>query len=288
MYTPLRYPGGKRRLAPYIANLIAAQDRPATTYAEPFAGGAGAALKLLVDERVDRICINDLHTGIASFWKSVFGQTDRFSSAIESCVVTVDEWHRQRAIYLDPQDHDEFTVGFATFFLNRTNRSGILNARPIGGLNQNGNWKIDARFNKPELAGRVRFLGGYRHRVTVTQMDARAFLESLEPESDSTFVYVDPPYVVQGDDLYLDRLTLDDHQELADQLKASTLTWFMTYDANDVIANDLYEGVRCATFNISHTAQHQHIGSEYALFSEDMVVPGLDILPNDLSRWVTV
>lgn len=287
-FSPLRYPGGKGRMAAYIAQLIRAQRPRPRVYAEPFAGGAGAALRLLVDDVVESIHINDLDPGIAAFWRAVFHETEAFTKRIETAEVTLAAWSRHRDTYLNPSGRSDLELGFATFFLNRCNRSGILTARPIGGLEQTGAWKIDARFNRTELQARVRYLGDFRYRVRISQLDARTFLRHLEQDRDQVLVYVDPPYIAQGDDLYLDKLSYRDHREIADLLTGSSLRWFMTYDCDVRITDDLYADLRCAQFNISHTAQRQHIGSEYAVFSDKLRVPNLDIFPKDHAEWVVI
>lgn len=285
-YSPLRYPGGKARLAAYIADLIRAQERRPLAYAEPFAGGAGAALKLLAEGVVDEIHINDLAPGVAAFWRSVFHQTSDFVNRIMATPVTIDTWHEQRGIFLTGNGQSDLDLGFATFFLNRCNRSGILTARPIGGLDQGGTWKIDARYDATSLAERVSYLGGFRHRVHLTSADARDFIRELDGEG--TLLYVDPPYITQGDDLYLDRLSYGDHQEVASVLAASDLRWFMTYDCDERITDDLYPNLRCASFNIKHTAHKQHVGKEYAVYSDNLVVPHLEILRRETADWVVV
>jgi DNA adenine methylase len=285
--SPLRYPGGKGRLAPYIASLLTAQRKRPQEYAEPFAGGAGAALTLLYEEHVSGIHINDLSPGIAAFWRGVFEETDRFAARIREVEVSLDEWHRARAIYTAGVAPDPFDLGFATFFLNRCNRSGILTARPIGGLEQTGRWKIDARFNKTDLAERVETIGRFRDRVHLSELDAREFLNRLEPQADDVLVYVDPPYLTQGDSLYLASLTMDDHRELANLLQASSLQWFLTYDADSRITDDLYEGLRCVEFDIAHTAQRQHVGIEYAVYSDRLALTDADVLPGEEGRWIS-
>lgn len=287
-FSPLRYPGGKARVAPYIAGLIRAQRPRPTVYAEPFAGGAGAALRLLVDEVVDSIWINDLDPGVAAFWRCVFFETDELVRRIGTARVTLPAWQRHRNVYMDPAGRSDVELGFATFFLNRCNRSGILGARPIGGLEQTGTWKIDARFNRKDLVGRVRYLAEFRHRVRVSELDAREFLRGLEKHGDSVLAYIDPPYIVQGEDLYLDKLAFSDHLEIAEQLRTSRLRWFMTYDCDDRITNDLYPDLRCARFEIAHTAQVQHIGGEYAVYSDNLSVSSLDILRNMQAEWIVV
>jgi DNA adenine methylase len=210
----------------------------------------------------------------------VFVHGERFAKAIETAEVSVDAWHRANATYLDPSTADEFELGYSTFFLNRTNRSGILTARPIGGLDQTGNWKIDARFNRPNLAERVRMLYSFRRSVEIYELDALEFMEKIETSGQDTFVYVDPPYIQQGDDLYMHAFDGDAHAALSIALGHSELPWVLTYDAHKRISEDLYALHRCAKFDISHTAQKQHIGSEFVLFSKHLNIPDLQVTPN--------
>ena len=282
--SPLRYPGGKARLAPYVSTLLAWQEPQPSIYAEPFAGGAGVALRLLIDGDVKAIHINDLDPGVAAFWRCVFGAPREFARLIEAAPVTVDAWEQHMAVYKQPRGHDDLTLGFATFFLNRTNRSGILTARPIGGLEQTGRWKIDARFNRENLAQRVRFLGTYSDRVTVTELDAREMLRSLPGDPEQYFVYIDPPYLVQGDDLYLSRFTAKDHQEVAEVLAATKVRWLLTYDADARVTDDLYRGFRCLEFDIHHQAHVQHLGQEFAVFSATTVIPEDAVIVRGLGR----
>ncbi|MGA5467142.1 DNA adenine methylase [Mycobacterium sp. NPDC050041] len=285
--SPLRYPGGKARIAPFAAQLLAVQRPRARRYAEPFAGGAGSALTLLVGEHVDLIHINDLDPGIAAFWRCVFNQTKRFVRLVEDAELSIDAWHSAREIYLSPKRHSDLDLGFATFFLNRCNRSGILSARPIGGLEQTGQWGIDARFNRSELAERISFVGSFRRRVQLTELDARDFLDLLTPHRRELVAYVDPPYLGQGDKLYLDKLSEADHRDLAEKLRRSPLNWFLTYDSDDRVTDELYVNLRCAEFDIKHTAQVNHVGTEFVVFADNLFVPDdLQVLATARGRWV--
>ena len=193
--SPLRYPGGKARPRPYFARLLASQSIDIETYCEPYAGGAGAGLFLLTEGHVDRLLINDLNPGVAAFWRACLTQSDAFIRPARQCRVDLDKWHTQRAIYTTPAGRDDLELGFATYFLNRTNRSGILSARPIGGLEQTGRWKIDARFNKPDLIARINALAATPTRSTsgsnqqltsflrLTVDGARSFSTSTRPTS---------------------------------------------------------------------------------------------------------
>ena len=142
--SPLRYPGGKSRITNFVAKLIKDNNITGGCYVEPFAGGAGVALNLLLDGIVDRIFINDKDRSIYAFWDSAINHTERFICRLESVNVTIEEWKKQREIQLNKENANLFDLGFSTFFLNRTNRSGIIMAGVIGGISQTGKWKIDA------------------------------------------------------------------------------------------------------------------------------------------------
>lgn len=282
--SPLRYPGGKARLARYLARVLASQSAVIDTYCEPYAGGAGAGLQLLSDGHVSRIIINDLNPGIAAFWRSAFYNTEALVELVSECAVNIDSWYEQRAIYLAADDHDDLTLGFATFFLNRTNRSGILSARPIGGLEQTGNWLIDARFNKPDLVSRIRNLKQFSSQVDVREERAVELVRTLNRRTKPVLLYVDPPYVVQGEELYMTDHSWNEHRRLEQVLTKSPHPWILTYDTDDR-TRILYREFRCLRFGISHTAQVQKVGREFMFFSRGLRVPDRFVM-RDEGVWV--
>lgn len=282
--SPLRYPGGKARLAPYLARVLASQSTAVDTYCEPYAGGAGAGLHLLAEGHVRKLIINDLNPGIAAFWRSIFRDTERFASKVDACAVDIENWRRQREVYLTPSEHDDLTLGFATFYLNRTNRSGILSARPIGGLEQTGNWLIDARFNKPDLVQRIRNLGALASQVDVRQERAIELISTLNRRKLPVLLYVDPPYVVPGEELYMTDHSWAEHQRLERVLTRSPHPWILTYDADDR-TRELYRDFRCLRFGISHTAQVQKVGREFMFFSRGLRVPDRQVMRGE-GEWV--
>ena len=165
-------------------------------YLEPFAGGAGAALQLLVDDVVSELVLNDADPRIHAFWLAALNESERFADAILAVPLTIDEWKRQREVCSSSNKSNQFALGFATFYLNRCNRSGIiLGAAPIGGYEQNGDWKISARFYRQTLAKRVLALGEMRSRIRVTNFDASQFLRLYLPNpkhGEDAFTYLDP------------------------------------------------------------------------------------------------
>lgn len=266
-YTPLRYPGGKTSLFSYFASLIDAHEWKGLTYIEPFAGGAGAALSLLFLEKVEAIVINDYDPAIYAFWKSVTERSEDFVKLIQDTPVTIAEWENQKKVYKAADLSEPLKLGFATFFLNRTNRSGILNAGPIGGKQQLGTWKIDARYNKSVMIDKIRLIGLYRKRITVLNEDGNEVIDRYA-KNEKSFLYVDPPYFVKGADLYLNAFKIADHQKLASTLsKYPTAKWLLSYDNEEEIVN-LYSDFNYEVFSLKYSAHHNSkSGSELMVFS---------------------
>ena len=270
--SPLRYPGGKTRLASFLAQAV---DRnfggnEKVALVEPYAGGAGASLSLLFAGKVNEIVINDLHRAIYTFWKIATSDTDYLIQEIEKVEVSIDEWKKQKKVY--GTSEDEYKLAFATLFLNRTNRSGIMDGGPIGGMGQISEWKIDARFNKQTIIGRLRKIKEFRDRIKISNLDGITLLKKLEKASqpESYFIFLDPPYYQKGRSLYLNHYKNKDHEKLSRFLKRSSLKWIMTYDDVPFIKN-LYSRSRKNEFSIPHSAFEPKVGKEIMIFSKEVL-----------------
>ncbi len=283
--SPLRYPGGKGSLGSFVGGLIDnCLPRP-QVYVEPFAGGAGVALRLVVEEYVECVVLNDFHRGVSAFWRAILYDTAEFVEMMERTPIDIDTWHIQKAIFED-QKSSGLELGFATFFMNRTNHSGILGARPIGGLDQAGKWAIDARFNKPGLRARIEFIARYKDRISVKQQDALTLLKDMDNDWSQSFIYSDPPYLQKSADLYLNNLSWSDHVTLACLLRSRGGTWMITYDADDRVTDELYPDLRAARFGIAHTAGRQRLGDEIVVFSDNCVVENMVGVGSGTANWL--
>jgi DNA adenine methylase len=276
-FTPLRYPGGKAKLATYVKALLKENRLVDGEYVEPYAGGAAIALELLFHEYVSRIHINDVSKLVYAFWKSVLTETEPLCRLILKTPLTVSEWDKQKAIIENPKGHDTLEIGFATFFLNRTNRSGILNGGIIGGRDQTGPWKIDARYNAKELVRRVEEIAAMRDRIKLTKQDALKFLTAgIAKWPEQTLIYLDPPYYVKGRDLYYDFYQPEDHAHIASFMNASVKRqqWIVSYD-NVKPIRDLYPKSRNIVYSIGYSARSVGKGSEVMFFDDMLKIPPL-------------
>ena len=279
--SPLRYPGGKSSLTDYFAGIIKINSLYNCVYIEPYAGGAGAALNLLYLEYADKIIINDADYNIYCVWHSVLFNPNSFIKLIEETEVNIENWVKQKSILSNNKEFSKLEVGFATFFLNRCNRSGIITGGPIGGRNQKGKWKINARFNKNNLIDRIKKIAFYKERIKIYNLDAIDLMTNVcneySEKSDLLF-FLDPPYYETGGDLYLNFYDHKDHERLSEYLHEHRKgRWILTYDNVPQITS-LYSDKRSFNYNIGYSAHEYRQGNEIIIFSDNLIIPDKNIV----------
>ena len=274
--SPLRYPGGKSRLASFIKLAIQNLNLEQATYVEPFAGGAGIALSLLLDGVVENVVINDYDKAIYSFWRAIKQDTAKLVDKIESTPITVDEWYVQKRVYENSNAYS-VELAFATLFLNRTNRSGILSAGPIGGYAQAGDWKLDARFDKTSLIDKILNIAEHKDNIYVYNKDIISLLRTYVPRfGENIFIYFDPPYYNKGQKLYKNFFSPEDHRRIRDVIENEiAVPWIATYDDVEAIQR-LYERNTIKKFDLTYSAANKGIASELMIFSDELFCPSDD------------
>ncbi|MDN8647667.1 MULTISPECIES: DNA adenine methylase [Stenotrophomonas] len=272
LYTPLRYPGGKARFAPLVTEIIQKNDLGGGHYLEPYAGGAGLALILLMDQVVEHIHINDFDPAVAAFWRAAVNDGERLIELVANADVTMEAWHHWRAVMQGKTPAGGLERGFATLFMNRTNRSGILKGGVIGGKDQAGVYKLDARFMRDKICNRLQLIHDKRDFIHVYEEDAISLLRrcaTVVPKK--TLVYLDPPYYVKGAGLYRNSYKHEDHSEIADFLKTGELglPWITSYD-NATEIREMYANETSVTYGLNYTAQRRYVGDEVMFFSDEL------------------
>jgi len=273
-YSPLRYPGGKNKLAKFIA-LICEKNNINGHYVEPYAGGASVALYLLVNGYVKEITINDFDRAIYAFWYSILSDTERFCRKIKDTEITVENWKKFKKIHKNKKAANLFDLGFATFFLNRTNHSGILNGGVIGGKDQKGKYKINCRFNKESLIERIKFIASYRVNIHLYNLDALELINKIQKESlnRNTIFYFDPPYYLKGPSLYMSYYRDNDHKKVSEEIKKmKNARWIISYDSVPQIKK-LYLGFRKKEYSFPYVAYKVRKGKEVLFFSDNLLIP---------------
>ena len=276
-YSPLRYPGGKNKLSAFIAK-ICIDNSLNGHYVEPYSGGASVALFLLFEGFVKKITINDKDRSIYAFWHSVLNKTNQLCELIENAEFTIEEWQKQKKIQHNKVSEDLLILGYSTFYLNRTNRSGIISGGIIGGIKQDGNYLMNCRFNKHELIRRIRKIASRKKDIKLYKKDALKLVEKIEKESlsENTIFYFDPPYYLKGSSLYLNHYDNENHKIVSDRIKLiKNIKWIVSYD-NVPEINNLYKEYPKKEFSFKHTVYKSRIGNEILFFSDKKLIPNIE------------
>lgn len=266
--SPLRYPGGKTSIFPFMSSLFYENSLVGYSYAEPYAGGCGLALKLLFNEYVDKIYLNDYDTSIYSFWNTVLNNTNELCNWIESVTIDLQTWYECKEIYQNPNSNI-IDLAKATLFLNRTNVSGVLKGGVIGGKKQQGKYKIDARFNKYELISRIQRISAFKKRIHLSNLDGVNFVKKLNHINENIFIYFDPPYYKKGADLYMNFFKEENHIDLSKTIKKIKQKWIISYDNHEFIRS-LYSEYQQIIYQLAQSTSNR-VGDEVIIFPESIV-----------------
>jgi DNA adenine methylase len=266
--SPLRYPGGKTQLYNYTQSLIEKNNLLGCTYVEPYAGGSGLALALLNNEVVDNIILNDIDRSIYAFWNTVLTNNDKLCEKIISTDITINEWYKQKEIQNNKSTAELFELAFSTLFLNRTNHSGIITAGPIGGYNQNGNYKLNCRFNKKSILQKLNLIDSYKDKIHFYNLDAIEFFHQLDNHN-NIFIFLDPPYFYKGKELYTNYYDTNNHITLAKEIAKLNHKWIVTYDNVDEI-KQIYQDYISREYTIKYSANTSYKGTEVMFYSPNL------------------
>lgn len=267
-YSPLRYPGGKSKLYDLVSAIISLYGEEIEAYAEPFAGGAGIAMGLLLNHQIEKVILNDINIGVYSFWDSICNDTEQFLRLVRNTDVNINNYNIQKTVY-ETEKQKSLELGFATFFLNRTNFSGVLGAGPIGGYAQTGRYLINARYNRVDLMKKIEQIALFNSKIEILNLDVIDFINQILNKEERLFTYFDPPYFVKGKALYTNFLDKEDHIKIYKSITKVKTPWLLTYDNVDDIAN-IYKKYPQFEFNLSYTVNSKvnRIGTELMITSD--------------------
>lgn len=271
-YSPLRYPGGKNKLSPFIAKMCV-DNNTSDHYIEPYSGGASVALFLLMEGFVKKITINDKDRSLYAFWHAVLNNTDELCRLINDTEINLEQWKKQKEIQANKIEVDLLQLGFSTFFLNRTNHSGIISGGLMGGIAQKGAYLMDCRFNKPDLINRIQKIALKSDYIKVHQDDALKLIDNIQlnTENQNSLLYFDPPYYYKANSLYMNHYEHKHHKTVSEKIKSiKDIHWIVSYDNVQEI-KDLYTGYDSKEYSFKHTAHRAKIGREILFFSPNFL-----------------
>lgn len=283
-------------MAPALSALLQGQFglMDVEVWVEPFAGGAGAGLHLLDQGAVSEVWLTEKNHCLAAFWRTVVTRGDELSALVRASEPDMSTWDAARetvAVAGNGDVVDDLELALAALIVNRCSRSGMVHPRvgPIGGSKQTGRWHLRSRWNGDGIADRIDRIHMLRHRLRVDEGDAIARIAELDGSigiEDELVLFVDPPYLVQGNQLYAQGMSFEDHKALAHALAGCAARWLLTYDSDDRVI-ELYPQKRILAYQIAHTVNRQRIEEEFAVLSDNLAA--LDdqaLLPTGMSRWV--
>lgn len=283
--SPLRYPGGKRRLVPYLAAALAENNLRPDLFVEPYAGGASVSLELLHLDFVERAVISDLDPMVNAFWETVVTDIDWLCEQVESVPLSLSEWERMKKTRFRCRR----SLALACLYLNRTSFNGALHnsAGPIGGKAQTSEYDIGCRFPRARLVSRLRACADLADRIDVVPAQDAMFTvrearERARREESSVFFYLDPPFWAKSSSLYRRSFTELAHERLADQLHWLQDHFLLSYDPAPEIV-DLYTGHTAGTvaeIELLYSGSSRSAGTE-------MVISNLPKLPAETKLWRT-
>jgi DNA adenine methylase len=276
-YSPLRYPGGKGKIANFIKLVFEKNLLLDGCYVEPYAGGASVALSLLFGEYSSKIIINDFDRAIFAFWHSVLYETEKLCALIYDTKIDIITWREQKEIQKQKENVSLLELGFSTFFLNRTNRSGIIKAGVIGGNDQLGKYKIDARFNKIDLVNRIQRIAKYKDRILLFNLDAIELIKTITQSlPEKTLIYFDPPYYLKGKDLYVNHYKHEDHLLVSKMINGiSKHKWIVSYD-NAPEIKEMYKKHKNFEYALNYSAVNATTGIEIMIYHKELFIPIVD------------
>ncbi|WP_169754457.1 DNA adenine methylase [Campylobacter curvus] len=278
--SPLRYPGGKSQLTKFVSHTIEINSIKNPIYCEPFCGGGGVAINLLLDKKVDKIILNDFDAAIYSFWYAVLNDTEKLIRKINEIKITIDERLKQKEIYMSNQSKNKynFNLGFATLFLNRTNVSGIIKGGAIGGNRQQGTYKLDCRFNKEYIISKIYEIAKHKNDIVLYNLEANDFIKNVLPKfnQNNLFIFFDPPYYRQGKNLYTNFFNHKNHEDLSLAIKKlDKYFWILTYDNEPEIIN-IYNKYNPKKYKLQYSAKNKLKEVELFFNSKITIVESFD------------
>ena len=268
-------------MAPFLREILEANDLAGGDYAEPYAGGAGIAIDLLLCGHVSHIHLNDSWVPLYAFWRSIIYRPEEFCRRVRDTPLTVREWLRQKEIISRPWEFDQIDLGFSMFYLNRCNRSGIIHdAGLIGGLRQAGTWKMDARFPRTELIGRIEAIAARKSAITLKNWDAERFInEHIPLMPKKSLIYCDPPYFHKAERLYPNHYEQGDHERIATIIQTKIKRhWLTSYDCAKEILR-FYEKRKMFWYHLQYNAADVYKGKELIVLCDDLRLPRQSALP---------
>lgn len=231
--SPLRYPGGKARLAKKI---LAMAPEGYSEYREPFLGGGSVlfAVHSLKPDIAKKA--GDSFQPLYNFWHMCKTEPKELYHQVwvgKQIIIGKSLWEKCRKWVFDTStDIRDVDRAAAYFMLNRITFSGLTLS---GGYSKEAH---ETRFRDTHIA-RLKDANQVLQNVDLRHSD---YTELLHEPGDNVWIYLDPPYDIKSDNLYGNAGASHkgfDHVKFAEECKKCKHKWLITYNDNQKI-RDLY------------------------------------------------
>lgn len=229
--TVFRYPGGKSKIADNIINDVVPFSP--SVFVDVFTGGGSVSIEMLNRKQNAKIVLNDLDPYIYSFWKILTGPKEDINKLLNIIEQynepTIQKFQELREISKSTTNLE--MKAYIALFFNRTAFSGIIRSGPIGGYNQTGKYKINCRFNKSKIISGIKNISEElkKNNAECYSDDFRDIIKKYSDKEDA-FLYLDPPYMKQGHQLYGVFMNDNDYIDMSNLLKSAKCKWMVSHD----------------------------------------------------------
>jgi len=247
--TPLRYPGGKSRVA---KDFIPRFPKEIGEFREPFLGGGSVALLFTQMYPDVPVWVNDKYVYLYNFWTHLQKDGKRLSEDL----VKIKEEHssedKAKELFKDAKDriHKEDTYTQAVLFwvLNKCSYSGLTENSSFSATASRQNFTTKGARNLQNISDLIQ-------KWKITNLD---YSDVMRQNGNNVFLFLDPPYKI-GTYLYGSNAELHKnfkHEEFYEACALCKHDWFVTYNNDDDLKR-LYSNFHQEEFKITYGMKHR-------------------------------
>ena len=247
--TPLRYPGGKSRVAPMLIEKFPSGIKE---FREPFLGGASVALLFSQKHPEIPVWVNDKYEYLYNFWVTLQEDGDNLSDVLVGIKEDHSTEEKAKELFISAKEEiskaDPFRKAVLFWILNKCSYSG---------LTENSSFSASASRQNFTTRGakHLKNISEIIQHWEITNLD---YTEVLQPDGDGVFCFLDPPYKI-GSYLYGTNAEMHktfDHDDFIAQCKKCPNKWMVTYN-NDIDLKEGYKGYNQEEFRITYGMKHR-------------------------------
>jgi DNA adenine methylase len=250
--TPLRYPGGKSRVA---AMLIEKFPTSIAEFREPFLGGASVALLFSQKYPDIPVWVNDKYEYLYNFWVTLQESGDELSDILVGIKEDNSTEEKAKELFISAKEEiseaDSFRQAVLFWILNKCSYSGLTENSSFSPQASNQNFTTRG-------ARHLKAVSEVIQHWHITNYDYSDLLMDPGEDDGEAFCFLDPPYKIST---YLYGTNAEmhkgfNHQHFAEVCAASPNRWMVTYN-NDNEIKEMFPNFHQEEFRITYGMKHR-------------------------------